>query len=173
MDQEKDAVAALCPKCGLCCNGVLFADVELQKTDAPRRLAELGLAIKAKGRKRAFSQPCHCFQAGLCQIYAERPTRCRAFECGVLKRVVDQRLTPDAALRLIKQAQQLSDKIRASLQGLGERNDALPLSHRFQKVMAEPIDLSADEALVDLRGTFMLQVDQLMKFLERNFLSSK
>src|ERR1035441_3049702 len=48
-----DSVAQLCPKCGLCCNGVLFADVELRKGDDVQRLAELGLSLEKKGRQRA------------------------------------------------------------------------------------------------------------------------
>ena len=56
-----DFVSQLCPKCGLCCNGVLFADVELRKGDDAQRLAELGLSLEKKGRQQAFAQPCACF----------------------------------------------------------------------------------------------------------------
>jgi len=38
-----DAISQLCPNCGLCCNGVLFADVELRAGDDAGRLAELEL----------------------------------------------------------------------------------------------------------------------------------
>src|SRR5438132_2396309 len=35
----------LCLECGLCCNGVIFADVRLQPGDDPKRLKALGLAV--------------------------------------------------------------------------------------------------------------------------------
>ena len=81
------AVSQLCPKCGLCCNGVLFADVELQKGDDAKRLAEIGLLLGKKGGQKAFTQPCGCFDGTFCRIYDDRPKRCRTFECGLLKRV--------------------------------------------------------------------------------------
>src|SRR5208337_5052378 len=81
-----NCVDQLCPKCGLCCNGALFADVRLQKNDDSRRLTELGLSVKSKADRPVFPQPCSCFVGTLCRIYAERPGHCRAFECGLLKR---------------------------------------------------------------------------------------
>lgn len=68
-----NAVDQLCPQCGLCCNGVLFGDVELQRGDDATQLAASGLGLFPKGRKRAFSQPCSCFDGHLCAIYAQRP----------------------------------------------------------------------------------------------------
>ena len=64
-----NAIDQLCIKCGLCCNGVLFADVELRKGDKAEQLAELGLSLKEKGQRRAFVQPCACFDGKLCRIY--------------------------------------------------------------------------------------------------------
>src|SRR5271170_8188020 len=96
-----DAISQLCPNCGLCCNGVLFADVELRAGDDPGRLAELGLSLTKKGRQLAFAQPCACFDGKLCTIYADRPKRCRTFECGLLKRIQAGALDADAALKTI------------------------------------------------------------------------
>src|ERR1017187_9632698 len=106
-----DSVAQLCPKCGLCCNGVLFADVELRKGDDAQRLAELGLPLVKKRRKPAFAQPCVCFDGTLCRIYAERPVYCRTFECGLLKRVQAGELGVDAALKTIAQAKCQVEKV--------------------------------------------------------------
>ena len=36
----------LCTRCGLCCNGSLFADVELAPSDDSATLEVLGLAIE-------------------------------------------------------------------------------------------------------------------------------
>src|SRR5208283_6243064 len=44
-NESTGAVSQLCPNCGLCCNGVLFADVELRKGDDAQRQAQLGLRL--------------------------------------------------------------------------------------------------------------------------------
>ena len=37
-----DPITTLCPRCGLCCNGVLFADVEIGRRTAPPRWQSAG-----------------------------------------------------------------------------------------------------------------------------------
>src|SRR5437764_15390956 len=82
-----DAVSQLCPACGLCCNGVLFGDVELQPGDDKKKLSALGLVVERRGGKSRFPQPCSCFDGKLCRIYENRPGRCRTFECRLLQQV--------------------------------------------------------------------------------------
>lgn len=168
---KTDAIAELCPACGLCCNGVLFGDVELGPDDRARALEKVGLALKQKGRKLAFVQPCACFDGKLCRIYGERPERCRTFECGLLKRVQAGKLESVAALKLILRVQRQAQAIENLLERLGNRDSRAPLSRRYAKVMAEPIDLSGDEDVVELRAELMLGVAALMKLLHRHFLS--
>ena len=163
-------VDQLCPKCGLCCNGVLFADVELRKGDDARWLAELGLSLVKKGRHRAFTQPCACFDGKLCRIYAERPMYCRAFECGLLKRVQAGEMKAEAALGKIAGAQQLAEKVRGLLRRLGQSDEQLALTRRYAQVMREPVDLAGGEDAAELRGELMLAVNDLMQALQRDFL---
>ena len=163
-------VSQLCPKCGLCCNGVLFADVELRKGDDAQRLAELGLSLEKKGRQRAFAQPCACFDGKLCRIYDERPKRCRSFECGLLKRVAAGGMDTKAALGKIVKTQGLAEKVRRLLRQLGQKDEHLALTHRYQQTMSAPIDLSAGEDAAELRGELMLAVNDLMQTLQRDFL---
>jgi Fe-S-cluster containining protein len=165
-----DFVLQLCPKCGQCCNGVLFADVELGKGDDTQRLAELGLTLKKKGSKPAFAQPCVCFDGTRCRIYAERPAYCRAFECGLLKRVQAGGMEAEAALGKIDAAQQLAEKVRQLLRGLGDKDEQLALTRRYAQAMREPVDLSGSEDAVELRGELMLAVNDLMQTLQRDFL---
>ena len=165
-----DAVSRLCPNCGLCCNGVLFADVELQSGDDARRLGELGLTLGKKGRKQAFAQPCACFDGTLCRIYGQRPKRCRTFECGLLQSVQAGRMAAGAALEQIAAAQQLAEKVRQLLRGLGDHDERLALTRRYAQAMREPVDLSGSEDTVELRGKLMLAVNDLMRTLQRDFL---
>jgi Fe-S-cluster containining protein len=154
----------------LCCNGVLFADVELQKGDNAGRLIDLGMALKKKWMKRAFVQPCHCFDGKLCRIYADRPKRCATFECGFLKRVQSGEMSATAALKRIAAAKKLAEKVRRLLRQLGDKDEQLALTKRYSRVMSQPIDLAAGEDTGEARGELMLAVNDLMHVLQREFL---
>jgi Fe-S-cluster containining protein len=168
--QSKTAVALLCPNCGLCCNGVLFADVELRKSDDARRLAGLGLSVEKKGRKQAFAQPCACFDGRLCGIYAERPVRCRTFECALLKRVQAGELGVNVALKTIAQARRKAEKVRGLLRELGQPDERLALTERYSQAMTAPVDLSAGKVSAGLSGKLMLAFRDLMRTLQGEFL---
>jgi Fe-S-cluster containining protein len=165
-----DFISQLCPNCGLCCNGVLFADVELRKGDDAQRLAELGLSLKKKGRKQAFAQPCACFDGKLCRVYAERPVYCRAFECGLLKGVEAGELEAKTALKTIVEAKRRVEKVRRLLRRFGQNDEQLALIKRYSQIMRQPVDLSGGEDAVELRGELMLAVNDLMQALQRDFL---
>jgi uncharacterized protein len=166
-----DAVSQLCPNCGLCCNGVLFADVELRAGDDAKHLAKIGLTLEKKGRnKTAFAQPCACFDGKLCAIYAGRPKRCRTFECGLLKRVQADELDADAALKTISKSKSQAEKVRGLLRQLGQKDESLAMTKRYAQAMNAPIDLADLESDSERRGELMLAVDELMRQLQRNFL---
>jgi Fe-S-cluster containining protein len=164
------AIARLCPDCGLCCNSVLFADVELQRGDDAGRLIELGMSLKKKGMKRAFAQPCRCFDGMLCRVYADRPQRCRTFACGLLKRVQAGGMEIMAALKKIAETQLLAEKVRQRLRQLGQKDERLALTHRYQQAISAPIDLSAGADAAEWRGKLALAVNDLMHTLQRDFL---
>src|ERR1041385_5603363 len=90
---------SLCLECGLCCNGVIFADVRLQPGDNAPRLQSLGLKFlpnrQSQIANRKFSQPCAAFAGCKCTIYSERPTYCRKFECLLLKSVKTGETKPE------------------------------------------------------------------------------
>ena len=178
------AVEQLCPACGLCCNGVLFGNVELQKGDDPKRLASLGLKLERYSPAKAgttnktssankgfrFSQPCSCFDGRLCCIYADRPARCRSFDCALLKAVQNRKRTAAEALRLIEQARRQVSVVINLLQRLGQTDATLPLSRRCAKIISQPIDLAAGEEEIEVRAELMLAIHNLTQMLQRNFL---
>jgi Fe-S-cluster containining protein len=158
----------LCTACTLCCNGVLFADVRLQRGDDARRLEEVGVTLSSAAYPR-FRQPCSCLQAGTCRIYADRPKRCRTFECRLLQKTLAGEITAVIALRTIGAARKRVEAVRRILRELGDTDESLPLSRRYQRMMRQPIDLAADERLVQLRGQLMKEVAELASVLERHF----
>jgi Fe-S-cluster containining protein len=164
-----NAVDQLCPQCGLCCDSTLFADVELRAGDDAKRLAELGLSLQKKGKtKLAFAQPCACFDGTLCKIYADRPRRCRLFECGLLKKVNAGEMSARAALKKISEAKALAKKVRDLLGSLGQPHGTLALTKCYTQAMQEPIDLAEDNT--ERRGELMLAVNDLMHVVQKEFL---
>lgn len=163
-------IGQLCPQCGLCCNGVLFGDVELQRGDDTKLLGKLGVEFFRKGRKTAFAQPCSCLVSGLCRIYADRPQRCATFDCSLLKRVQAGKATPAAAVKKILEAKRRADAVLQLVRQLGNTDEHLPLNQRYSAVIAEPIDMSADETDIERRGELMMAVSKLVETLERDFL---
>ena len=159
---------ALCTACTLCCNGVLFADVRLQRGDDARRLEELGVTLSSAANPR-FPQPCTCLKEGACQIYADRPKRCRTFECRLLQKTLAGEVTAVTALRTIGAAKKRVAVVRRILRELGDTDESVPLSRRYQRMMRQPIDLSADDGGAHRRGQLMKAVAELASVLERHF----
>ena len=148
---------ALCLQCGLCCNGVIFADVLAEPGDPSPLFA---------GRQRV-AQPCPAFAAGdcTCAIYRERPRRCRQFECRQLLGVGAGEITVAAALRRIAKARRLAAKVEQHLLALGFANAKIPLKRRFNHCQraAESGELAAEHfaTLADLQLT-MHRLTQLL-----------
>lgn len=136
---SRQAIAGLCLQCGLCCNGVLFRDVELQDGDNVMRLLQHGLPVKtAPGTKEPayrLPQPCDALCDNLrCRVYAQRPARCREFECAILQNVLAGKLPMEAALRKIHRVQAKIRAVERLLRSLGEQRSDQPLKKRFRKV---------------------------------------
>jgi Fe-S-cluster containining protein len=155
----------------MCCNGILFADVRLQKKDDPRLIRKLGLSLEKHGTGQRFCQPCNALQGGLCTIYHNRPKRCGAFECRLLKEVYSGRVAERAALKLIQKTRKQAEKVDSLLKQLGNKSMDQPMSRRFQEIMSQPWDLSAGDHLLKIRGALMKEMDGLMRLVQKEFLT--
>ena len=152
----------LCLSCGLCCDGVIFADVRLQPGEAPGH-------GKWQIKNGKLKQPCPALCEGRCQVYADRPRYCREFECALLKKVKAGQLEAGPALRLIKKARRHSEKVLRLLRELGCADETLSLAKRFRRMHrrleTEPIDAQT----ADLFGQLTLAVHELNLLLSRKF----
>ena len=147
---------------------MLFADVRLQRGDDARRLEEQGVALSAGANPR-FRQPCPGLKEGVCQIYADRPQRCRTFECRLLQKTLVGEVTAVTALRTIGAAKKRVEAVRRILRELGDTDESVPLSRRYQRMMRQPVDLSADDGGAHRRGQLLKAVAKLASVLERHF----
>ena len=160
---------SLCVKCGLCCNGVLFHTVRLQPADSPKALAALGLKLKRKKGAHYILQPCPAWQDAQCSIYAARPERCRLFECRQLQRVAAGETTEAAALEKIHEVQRRVAQVNELLALAGGTNAKRPLAKRCEKIMAEPLDASSDQAAIAIRDTLTRAMQELDAVLDADF----
>jgi len=156
----------LCAACGMCCNGVMFDIVRLQPGDSPKGLSALGLKVKRKRGQSHFVQPCAAHKESQCAIYAERPQRCRIFECRQLQRVAAGENTEVSAREKIGEALRLVAEIHALLLRAGDTNARHALSKRCESAMAEP---SSDAAALETRRQLAGAKRELDALLDQEF----
>jgi len=80
-----------------------------------------------------FLQPCSALSGCRCRIYGSRPGHCRHFECFLLKKVEENRVTRAEALRVIRVARARAQKVRRFLRGLGDHEETAALADRFRR----------------------------------------
>jgi uncharacterized protein len=132
-----DLTDTLCTTCGLCCDGTLFADVELSGDAEAARLASLGLETEGDELGVGLlSQPCPALRGTRCGIYAHRPKCCRRFECALLQNAQSGAVSPERAAELIADTRRRIAEVRALLARIGKSDPRLPLKERCAEVLA-------------------------------------
>ena len=146
-----DLTDTLCTKCGLCCDGTLFADVELGGRAEIARLEIMGMAVEEQDTNTGLlSQPCAALRNKRCGIYAHRPKCCRTFECDLLQSAQLGAVTVERATEQIAVTQNQVVQVRALLGRLGNRDEALPLKERCQETLTRE-GAKTPEVTQDLR----------------------
>ena len=149
----KPEMQRLCLSCGLCCNGVLFADVPLEAGDDAEKLRRLGVSKAGK-----FNQPCAALNGCECRIYPDRPGYCRKFECLLFKKVRNGEVSAQNALATISKARAAVAKTESLLAELGSVDKHLPLRKRFQahvkKMEAGDVEDDKSQVFADLTLAF-------------------
>ncbi len=133
---NESVASRLCAECGLCCNGGLFDSVELQPGDSARALTALGFKMKREKGTFWFRQPCTAHRECACAIYDERPTRCRLFECHILRRVAAGELSEAQARQTISEALALVGRINQLIAQVAETNPRRSLAKRIASALA-------------------------------------
>lgn len=181
----------ICLACGLCCDGVIFANVKLQPRDlaaftALEALPALTPAIQSSERRLVphsnarssfvvgqkspkVSQPCAAFDGCRCRIYDQRPKHCRNFECLLLRGVQAGRTPKADALETIRTARRRADKVCSLLRELGDLDEELALSLRFRRTAKRLERGNLDEHTADLYGELTLAFHELNCLLSSAF----
>ena len=161
----------LCLACGLCCSGVLFKDVKLERSEKREMLRAAGISLRSEPRGgAALPQPCPALCAdNRCRIYEDRPNRCRAFECALFKAVAAEDVTPAAALKTIRAARRQVDKVRRLLVRTGDADEGLALSLRFRRVQRRFEQAHHDQEATDAFGELTRAMHALNVILSATF----
>src|SRR5262249_18135273 len=126
----------LCTQCGLCCDGSLFADVELTGRAESTGLEILGLEIEDDDSNGwQLLQPCAALQGRRCSIYAHRPQCCRTFECRLLQDVRRGAVSVKQGLKRILEALNEIRRAEELMEHLGQSATRLPLRERCAEAL--------------------------------------
>jgi Fe-S-cluster containining protein len=127
----------LCTQCALCCDGSLFADVELTGRRESTGLEILGLEVEDdEARGGLLLLPCGALRGTRCGIYAHRPKVCRTFECGLLQDVRRGAVSVTRAQEHIAEALNRIGRVKELMAQLGQRDPRLTLKERCAETLA-------------------------------------
>lgn len=166
---------ALCTRCGLCCDGSLFADVELAGSDEASALEVMGLEIEDADASDGglLLQPCRALQGTRCSIYAQRPECCRTFECRLLQEVKRGAVSVNRAQEKIAEALQRIKRVKELVAQLGLADEPLSLP----ELGAEALELSAanaaDPEVSRKRAELRAAMTAVQRLIQETFLQGK
>jgi hypothetical protein len=106
----------LCKECGLCCSGHLFSWVRLNARELTP-LENMGISvIRSDPRQRGFLQPCPLWN-GECTIYGSHqyPRGCDSYNCKLLRELLDESVSLQKAIRVVRRAKERMRKVEALL----------------------------------------------------------
>ncbi len=157
----------LCTSCGLCCDGVLFTSVICPTATEALRMEGLGSPVEMKKGLASFTQPCNHLGGTRCSVYADRPGRCRSFECKVLLSVRAGDNTVEQAETIIAETKAAADQLRSQLAELGNTETGIALAYRCDQVMDNPTGKTDD--WWGTYAEFNLHLRRMQALLRRHF----
>ncbi len=168
---KREIGGELCLECGLCCNGVLFADVKLKAGETALKTGPTaaGLMTGVAGRGRIIPQPCPAFDGCRCGIYPDRPSHCRNFECLLLRALNAGETRFGAARRVVREARRRVEKVEKLLVLLGDKDPDAPLRARFRRTQKRLERAGAGESDSSLFGELTLAMHDLIGLLSEKF----
>ena len=103
----------LCLECGLCCGDSMYSQINLGEGDR-ERLARSGYPADLSGAT-SIPLPCPMLSGTRCTIYANRPGKCAAYRCEVLKGLDVGTIPYATALERVREAKRLLARAREGM----------------------------------------------------------
>src|ERR1041385_8045423 len=160
---KPDLTDTLCTQCGLCCDGSLFADVELSSSDETSALEVMGLEVEDADEDNGglLLQPCAALKGKRCSIYPHRPDCCRTFECRLLQEVRRGAVGVDRAKAKIAEALQRIECVQDLIFRLGHVNEHLPLKERCAEALEVSEKVATDAEMNRQRANLQIALTSL------------
>jgi hypothetical protein len=153
----------------LCCDGSLFADVELAGRAEATRLEAMGLAIDDDDESGALlPQPCAALRGRRCSIYAHRPGCCRTFECRLLRDAQRGVNSVERAAEVVAEALERIGRVKELMAQLGQRHARLPLRENCAEALSRGQD--SDPDVNPLRAELKVAMSAVEKLIRDKFL---
>jgi Fe-S-cluster containining protein len=161
----------LCTRCGLCCDGSLFADVELASGDEASALEVMGLEIEDADEDDGglLLQPCGALKGKRCSMYAHRPDCCRTFECRLLQKVEHGMVGLERANEKIAEALKRIERVEELVVQLGTVKERLPLKERCVEALALS-EAQANPAVNRKRAELQAAMTSVERLIQATFL---
>lgn len=166
----------MCIRCGLCCDGSLFDDVELVSPVESAGLEVMGLDVDegdGDPDSAQLVQPCGALQGKRCGIYAYRPECCRTFECRLLQDARRGAVSVQQALKHIAQAVKQVGHVRKLAADLGQRNERLSLKERCLEALAMSAETATTPALTRKRAQLQAEMAAVEGLIQNTFLGNR
>ena len=156
----------LCKSCGLCCSGHLFAWVRLNANELDKSEA-LGLkVIRNDPRQRGFTQPCPCWQGGICTVYTspDYPRSCGKYKCQVLRELEDENIELPNALNVVQETLRMIREIESLIpasSAISFRERLITYKETLEQVKGKEYNLAEQE--------FLRRAEELLNVYENRF----
>lgn len=163
----------LCTRCGLCCDGSLFADVELASRDEASVLEVMGLEIEDTDEDDGglLLQPCRALQGKRCSIYPHRPECCRTFECRLLLEVKHGVVGVERAKAKIAEALKRIERVKELIVQLGPGQERLPLKDRCVEALARSEEVATNPERKRKRAELQVAMSSVEDLIRQTFLN--
>jgi uncharacterized protein len=161
----------LCTRCGLCCDGSLFAEVELASSDEASALEVMGLEIEdADGDEGGLLlQPCGALQGKRRRLYPHRPDCCRTVECRLLQEVEHGAVGVARANEKITAALKRIERVKALVVQLGPGNECLPLKEQCVEAPALSEEVAAYPGMNRKRAELQAAMSSVERLIQTTF----
>ena len=162
----------LCTRCGLCCDGSLFADVELANGDEASALEVMGLEIEDDDDDGdgLLLQPCGALKGRRCSIYSHRPDCCRTFECRLLQEVKRGMAGIERAKEKITETLKRIGRVKELVVQLGTGDERLPLTEHCAEALALSEPAPAGPAVKRKRAELQAAMTSVERLIRAAFL---
>lgn len=162
----------LCTRCGLCCDGSLFAEVELASSDEASALEVMGLGIEDAdaGDGELLLQPCGALKGKRCSLYLHRPDGCRTFACRLLQEVERGAVGVARANEKIAEAWKRIERVKELVVQLGPGNERLPLKERCVEALALSEEATVDPEMNRKRSELQAAMTSVERLIQATFL---